>query len=169
MPGDAPQTMSERTVSFLVRGGSPCEVLLGLKKRGFGAGKYAGIGGKIKAGETITRAAVRELEEEIGIAAQERDLKAMGRLTFLFPAQPGWNQVVYPFVIAAWQGEPRESVEMQPAWYDVRQIPFDKMWQDARLWLPHVLQGKPVRMRFVFAADHETVDEWGWEEQPEVL
>src|SRR6266487_2966131 len=46
-------TMRNMTVCFLLRATSPHEVLLGYKKRGFGAGKFAGIGGRVEAGETI--------------------------------------------------------------------------------------------------------------------
>jgi 8-oxo-dGTP diphosphatase len=35
--------------------------LLGLKKIGLGAGKYAGFGGKLEADEALAMAAVREL------------------------------------------------------------------------------------------------------------
>lgn len=35
------------------------EVLLGLKKRGFGAGKWNGFGGKLEAGETPLDSATR--------------------------------------------------------------------------------------------------------------
>ena len=36
------------------------KVLLAMKKRGFGAGKWNGVGGKVKDGETIKQAAIRE-------------------------------------------------------------------------------------------------------------
>ena len=36
-------------------------LLLGMKKRGFGAGYYNGFGGKVEAGETIAQAAAREV------------------------------------------------------------------------------------------------------------
>jgi 8-oxo-dGTP diphosphatase / 2-hydroxy-dATP diphosphatase len=35
------------------------EILLGLKKRGFGEGKWNGFGGKVNPTETITDAAIR--------------------------------------------------------------------------------------------------------------
>ena len=38
-------------------------ILLGRKKRGFGADKYNGFGGKINAGESFRQCAVRELYE----------------------------------------------------------------------------------------------------------
>ncbi len=37
----------------------PGRVLLGMKKRGFGAGKWNGFGGKVQPGETIEQAARR--------------------------------------------------------------------------------------------------------------
>src|SRR3989338_6433965 len=43
-------------------------VLLGMKKRGFGMGKWNGFGGKVDAGETVEEAAKRELFEEAGIS-----------------------------------------------------------------------------------------------------
>ena len=55
-------------------------VLLGMKKRGFGQGKWNGFGGKVNDGESIEEAAVRELEEEAGIRVQA--LKFMGMLDF---------------------------------------------------------------------------------------
>lgn len=42
-------------------------VLLGLKLRGFGAGKFNGFGGKVEPGERIRDAAMREMKEEAGI------------------------------------------------------------------------------------------------------
>ena len=42
------------------------KVLLGYKKRGFGAGRWNGFGGKVETGETLEQAARRELKEESG-------------------------------------------------------------------------------------------------------
>ena len=41
-------------------------VLLGMKKRGFGKGRWNGFGGKVKEGETIEEATKRETLEEAG-------------------------------------------------------------------------------------------------------
>lgn len=152
-------TMKDRTLCFLVRGTPAEEVLLGFKKNGFGAGKYAGIGGKVEANETVVSAAVRELEEEIGVRVAEHDLQLMGHLTFLFPSKPEWSQVVHVFQAEAWEGNPAESVEMKPVWFSVYHLPFEQMWQDAPHWLPNILSGEHIRMRFVFGDDNETVSE----------
>ena len=52
------------TLLFLVKDG---QVLLIRKKRGLGAGKINGPGGKIDPGETPEQCAVRETQEELGI------------------------------------------------------------------------------------------------------
>ena len=43
------------------------QILLAMKKRGFGKGKYNGVGGKIENGETPDSAMIRETEEEISV------------------------------------------------------------------------------------------------------
>jgi 8-oxo-dGTP pyrophosphatase MutT (NUDIX family) len=77
--------MRDMTACFLIRHTPAHQVLLGFKKRGFAAGKYAGIGGRVEADETIRAAARRELYEETGILASYSDLQAMGRSRFAFP------------------------------------------------------------------------------------
>lgn len=43
------------------------KILLAMKKRGFGAGKYNGVGGKLEKSETPEEAMIREAKEEINI------------------------------------------------------------------------------------------------------
>jgi 8-oxo-dGTP diphosphatase len=151
--------MLEATLCFLIDSGSPGRVLLGHKKVGFGKGKYGGVGGKIETGETAAHAAIRELEEETGIKAQESDLERMAHLTFLFPYKPEWSQVVHVFAAQRWAGEAVESREIKPFWYPIADIPYDQMWADCRHWLPHVLAGQRTRACFTFNADNETIGE----------
>jgi 8-oxo-dGTP diphosphatase len=149
--------MIRATLCFLVRGTPPREVLLGYKKRGFGAQKYNGFGGKVEAGETVSEAAARELEEEAGVRVRESDLRQAAHLTFTFSAEPGWDQIVHVFLADEWQGTPLESREMRPAWFAMDDLPFEHMWQDDAHWLPRVLSGERVRAWFAFGEDNETV------------
>lgn len=158
--------MQAKTLCFLLRS-TPPEVLLGLKKRGFGAGKYAGFGGGVEAGESIEAATARELVEETGIEVAESDLIRAGHITFRFSAKPTWDQVVHVFLARTWSGLSVESEEMKPEWFAFRDIPFTAMWADAAHWLPLLLEGKKIRAEFVFAADNETVDEARIEELPD--
>lgn len=52
------------------------QILLAMKKRGFGEGKWNGAGGKVEAGETIVQAASRELREETGIEINPEKMEA---------------------------------------------------------------------------------------------
>jgi 8-oxo-dGTP pyrophosphatase MutT (NUDIX family) len=124
------------------------EICLAMKKRGFGAGKWNGVGGKVEAGEQIEDAARREAREEIGVDVI--DLTKVAELTFTFLTNHGWDQFVHVYTSNLWEGEPSESEEMRPAWYVVDGIPYAEMWPDDIFWLPQVLEGKRLRGSFAF-------------------
>lgn len=151
--------MHASTLCFPIVDHPTHQVLLGDKKRGFGVGKFAGFGGKVKLGESIAQAAKRELAEEAGLRVTVGQLQALGQVTFLFPTKPTWDQIVHLFLVRHWQGTPTESDEMRPHWFPFDQLPYAQMWQDAPHWLPQVLRGEQVTLRFVFGADLATVCE----------
>lgn len=139
------------TLSFIIKGD---EILLAMKKRGFGAGLWNGYGGKLKDGESIYDAAKREVKEEIDIDV--KSMKKVGVLDFYFEGdKPDWNQQVHVFLIQEYNGEPKESEEMLPKWFKINEIPYDKMWEDDKFWLPRVIEGHSVYGRFVFGADNK--------------
>lgn len=125
-------------------------VLLGMKKRGFGEGRWNGFGGKVEEGETVVAAAYRELQEEVGIVATE--LLQIGLLTFSFASDEALVLEVHVFQATAFTGDPVETEEMRPAWFLYDAIPYDDMWPDDRYWLPIVLQGRCVSGAFHFDA-----------------
>jgi 8-oxo-dGTP diphosphatase len=131
--------------------------LLGRKKKGLGVGNIVGLGGKLEPGETAVDAAVREIEEESGLVVAASALTQLGFLTYLFPHRKDWSQESTVFVCDDWSGTPRESNELNPVWFDVASLPVDEMWDDARHWLPGVLEGEPVRATFTFGADLASV------------
>lgn len=138
------------TLCFLIKENKIC---LGMKKRGFGAGKYNGIGGKVEKNETIENAAIRELKEEIGVFSHADSLERVGDLKFYFKNNSDWNQHMHIFFVKNWHGDPTESEEMRPKWYKYQEIPFDKMWEDDYHWLPKVLNGKKIKGEFYFNED----------------
>jgi mutator protein MutT len=140
------------TSHFRLRPASLClllrddEVLLALKKRGFGQGKWTGVGGKPEPGETIDQTAVRETEEEIGVTPLAP--RHVATLDFIFPDQPrfaGWSMQVFVYLADRWLGEPAESEEVAPRWFRRDAIPYPGMWSDAPYWLPPVLRGQHIR------------------------
>src|SRR5512135_2531166 len=90
------------TLCFVVRDG---RVLLGMKKRGFGAGRWNGFGGKLEPGESVEEGARRELREEAGIDAES--LRPRGTLTFDY-RHAGKTMEVRVFEVVTYSGEPRE-------------------------------------------------------------
>jgi len=147
----------DTTLALPLRGRPPRQVLLGLKRVGFGAGKLTGIGGKVEPGEQVAAAAARELEEEVGLVAGPADLYPAARLAFHFPQRPTWSTVMNVFLLWSWQGTPAAGREIEPDWFAVDAIPYDRMWSDTVHWLPRVLAGDRIRGHFVFAADNQTV------------
>jgi 8-oxo-dGTP diphosphatase len=135
------------------------EVLLGYKKTGLGTGKIVALGGHVEGRETAAQAAVREVKEESGVAVAADSLRAAAHITFLFPTHPAWDMAVEVFIGDVWSGEPAETDEIRPQWFPVAALPFDRMWDDGRLWVPRVLAGERLRATFSYAADRETVAE----------
>jgi 8-oxo-dGTP diphosphatase len=151
--------MMTRTCLCLIRHNTATgpEVLLGLKKSGFGAGKWVGLGGHIEEGEKPEAAAVREVFEESGLVVPADSLQHMASIEFRFPTRPSWDQTAEVFVTWAYQGEAEESDEIAARWFAEDCAPLDLMWDDAKYWLPRVLAGERVDALITFAADCATV------------
>jgi 8-oxo-dGTP diphosphatase / 2-hydroxy-dATP diphosphatase len=114
------------------------QILLGMKKRGFGAGHFNGFGGKVEMNETIEAGAARELYEEAGITALHKH--KIGQLTFTFREEPGLELEMHIFKVTEFEGVPIESDEMCPQWFAVCDIPYTKMWSSDVAWFPLYLK-----------------------------
>ena len=141
--------MRQATLLFLIQGDN---ILLAMKKRGFGEGQWNGVGGKPEKGETLEETAIRECQEEIEVTPLS--LKHMADLKFYFPeADKDWNQEVKVYICHSWQGDPAETEEMAPKWFKISDIPYEQMWEDDKFWLPKVLAGKFAKGKFHFDED----------------
>ncbi|HSE29786.1 MAG TPA: 8-oxo-dGTP diphosphatase [Candidatus Saccharimonadales bacterium] len=137
--------MKQTTIVFLLKDD---QVLLAMKKRGFGAGKWNGVGGKVEPGETVEQAAIRETQEEINVTP--RNLEKVAHHTFIVPSFADGTIISHVFVVRDWQGEPTETEEMAPKWFKISEIPYDQMWDDDKHWLPQVLNGEKLVCNFDF-------------------
>ncbi len=136
--------MKLMTLIFLM---SNNQVLLAQKKRGFGVGKWNGVGGKVEENETTEQALIRETQEEIDVTPTE--FEKVANLTF-DELHEGERKLMHVnvYTCTKWSGEPKESEEMNPAWFDLTKIPYDQMWSDDPYWLPKVLAGKKITADF---------------------
>lgn len=130
------------------------QLLLGLKKRGFGQGKWNGFGGKLNAGETILQAATRELQEEVGVSCAQ--LKLVGRLEFYQPHPP--HLLMYIFAGSGIKGDPHETEEMRPEWFAIDALPHAEMWPDDEYWMPLFLAGKRFCGHFTFDQNDRVIN-----------
>jgi 8-oxo-dGTP diphosphatase/2-hydroxy-dATP diphosphatase len=118
------------------------DVLLAMKKRGFGVGRWNGYGGKVQAGESIQEAALRELKEESGITT---DITAAGKITFHFK---GEALDVFYFRNSQFTGEAIETEEMTPKWFPKNALPFNEMWPSDVIWMPRFFAGETLSGEF---------------------
>lgn len=128
-----------------------------MKKRGFGANLWNGVGGKVNADETLHEALVRECQEEIGVTPVKFTQIATHDFINDAVTEP-WKQQVHAFFCDKWEGIPTESEEMAPQWYNISDIPYETMWQDDAMWLPLVLNGKKVQCTFTFDEHDDILD-----------
>lgn len=127
------------------------KILLGMKKRGFGAGRWNGFGGKVEVGESIEKGAIREMREESGMNI--REMEKVGIHEFEFADKPGEILEVHVFRINEWTGDPTETEEMKPRWFSFDEIPYQEMWPDDIHWLPTFLEDRKFRTKFLFGED----------------
>ena len=134
------------------------KILLAMKKRGFGEGRWNGVGGKLEAGETIEQALVRECQEEIGVTPTHYWPVAEHDFIQDADVDEPWHMYVYAYLCDEWTGEPMESEEMKPKWFTLDKIPYDAMWDDDQYWLPQVLEGKLIRGKYTFDHNDKMTD-----------
>lgn len=130
--------MKEATLAIIRKDGN---VLLGFKKKGeIGAETLNGPGGKVEAGETALACVIRETMEEVGMTLLPERLTETALITFHHAGVPDFR--VHVFYTDAYAGEPVETADMIPDWYDVTALPFDRMLESDRAWFEKAALGE---------------------------
>ncbi|MEK6886764.1 MAG: NUDIX domain-containing protein [Nanoarchaeota archaeon] len=132
--------MKNTTLCILIKQGM---IPLGMKKEKLGKGKYNGYGGHVEQGESIEQAALRELKEETGLTATK--LEKVAEIEYFFDTKKEQNQKVHVYLVRSWRGNLKESDEMSHRWFSQDKLPFDKMWDNDKYWLPIILRGKKLK------------------------
>ena len=151
-----PHPLRVVTIVLLRRGD---EVVLGMKKQGFGVGKWNGFGGKTKDDESVWKCAYRETEEESTVRLN--GMRRVAYLNFYFrdiPIEQGWNQQAQVIICDNWSGVPQETDEMRPKTFRVDALPLDDMWPFDCMWMPRLLAGERLVGEFLFGGEGEPVE-----------
>jgi len=131
------------------------KVLLGMKKRGFGEGRWNGFGGKVEKGETLIDGAKREMLEESGLMIEE--MEERGCINFYF-IDTGKLMEVHIFDVLKYAGKPVETEEMNPQWFKLEEIPFKNMWADDPYWFPLFLKKNKFKGMIIFKDNDEILN-----------
>lgn len=140
------------------------KVLLGERYQSsmaLGIGKVAGFGGKVRDTEETKKETDEEgLEREVLEETRVKiiDYHKVGRVRFLWPHKPKWNQDVTIYLVTKWEGEPEFVESMIPEWFDKDKLPKDRMWEDNLLWVPKVLAGNQVDMVFLYDENEHIIE-----------
>lgn len=137
-------------------------VLLGIKQRKAGQGKWNGYGGGIDEGESVRAAACREMWQESRIKVTEGDLRYVTVIDAHNRLDDGsvFHCCVHTFVTERWVGDPQETEEMRsPTWFPKKELPLDEMMLGDRIWLPLVFSSKtPFHTEIWFGPGQRTLE-----------
>lgn len=153
--------MKEAVVCYLIKGS---KITLGIRKKSsssLAVNKIAGIGGKLEKEETPEQALVREFIEEIGtdkhgaIVCKPISWLPKGQIRFTYDSNEHkkWEMHVHIFIITAWKGTPIETNEIKPITFSIKDIPYNRMFDDNVFWLPRVLNGDSINEHIHFSKD----------------
>lgn len=108
-------------------------------------GKWNGLGGKFKAGETPEACVQREVEEESGLIIRNPHLHGL----LMFPNFKGNDWYVFVFTAREFEGELlASSPEGQLAWIDDDQLTALNLWESDHIFLPWVEAGRFFSAKF---------------------
>ncbi|MDE1860620.1 MAG: 8-oxo-dGTP diphosphatase [Candidatus Micrarchaeota archaeon] len=130
-------------------------LVLKLATRGISKGKWNGPGGKLDPGETPKQCAIREVFEETGL--EMRDPFFHGRLRFHMGGSKKLAVLGYLFSTRKFSGKLRSTEEGKVMWFKTNGLPYEKMWDDDKVWMPMMLDGRKFDAHFYYGKGNKKV------------
>lgn len=141
--------LPDATLCWILKDG---KALLKFASRGISKGKWNAVGGKVDSGETPLKCIRREAFEETGLRIRRPSYH--GKFKFFFDsAGSGQYGIVHVFSADRFSGRLKENDEGELRWFDLDEIPFDKMWEGDNLWVPLMLSGRRFDGELYFNED----------------
>ncbi|KXJ98477.1 MAG: hypothetical protein UZ19_OD1000681 [Parcubacteria bacterium OLB19] len=146
--------MKIATLALIIRNN---QILLGYKKKGeIGQETLNGPGGKKEDNESLEKCLVRETQEEVGITLDIDRLEKVGIITFFNAETPDFE--VHIFRTEYFLGTPIETLDMVPDWYNIDNLPLDKMLESDREWFPRMANGEKFDARVYYRSRAKDFD-----------
>jgi 8-oxo-dGTP diphosphatase len=144
-----------RTLCFVMHG-EDVLLLHGAPDKRIWPGQYNGVGGHVRANETVHAAALREIREETGLAV--RDLRLRGIINV--PTEVEQTGVLlFVFTATANDREIRPSVEGEPEWIPRADVEKLDLVEDLPLLLSKILSMEPGAPPFFALYRYDENDE----------
>ena len=153
----------EASLCHIIRGG---KLLLKKANSGISVGKWNGPGGKLESGETPEQNVAREVMEETSLRII--DPAYHGKLGFYMDGGDRLDYLVHVYLVKRFTGRPRSSEEGRVRWFDLQKIPYSRMWDDDRYWLPLLLNGVRFDARFFYDKRNRIVTKYEIGSQPRI-
>ena len=83
----------------------------------------------------------------------------LGEIDFYFTDKPEWDQKVFVYRIDDFSGEPEETEEMKPQFFNLEDIPYESMWAGDDVWLPKLIAHKRFKGKSVFTDMGKKIEE----------
>lgn len=121
-------------------------------QRGINQGCLNFPGGKKEPDETMEECVIRETLEETGLKIENP--VQVGYIEF-----PTKDFYVHVFKSTKFSGNVHEKAdEVQLFWVDEDKIPYDKMREADKNFLPEIIAGKYVKRRFIYDENFHVID-----------
>ena len=155
------------------------QMLLGRKKKGeIGMGVLSGPGGRLEKDETLEECLVRETREEFDLELNPDSIYCVATIIF-YRGRTHYlwlnkilnlfcnlgcvpNLKVYVFRCQILPGQTiKETDDMVPEWYPLKELPYRRMYEADRYWFPYALYapyGFMVRAKVYYLGRAEHFD-----------
>lgn len=139
--------MKLATLCYLRRDGHTLMLYRNKKPGDYHQGKWNGLGGKLRPGESPEECLHREVLEESGLTVEAATLR--GLITFPnFDGIDDWYCFIY--TVERTSGELSESPEGELRWIPDRELLSLNLWEGDRLFIPWLLEDKFFSAKFIY-------------------